>query len=85
MVRVSDDQIDESLLLHYPRLETDQLGRAYLPAFAGIYRVTESEPRDAVKPTRIPSGYFTFPGQVGRLPAWVVMDQSAASPTQAEP
>lgn len=86
MVRVADDKIDESLLLHYPRLRTDQLGRAYLPVFAGIYRVTDAEPRDGIQPTRIPAGYFTFPGQVGRLHVWVVMGaESENASTQAEP
>jgi hypothetical protein len=85
MVRVADDQIDESLLLHYPRLTTDQLGRAYLPVYAGIYRVTDAKPRDTISPTRIPEGYFTFPGQVGRLPAWVVMNDNQTEPAQAAP
>lgn len=75
VVRVSDDQIDESLVLRYPAMRTDELGRAYLPLFAGIYRILDAQPAAGITPTRVLDGYFTFPGQVGRLPAWVVMGQ----------
>ncbi len=72
VVKVDDDVIDESLVLRYPRLTTDARGRAYLPLFAGKYRITLALPSEGVLPTKIVEGYFTFPGQLGKLPAWVV-------------
>jgi len=70
VVQIQDDRIDESLVLRYPLLRTDELGRAYLPVFGGIYRMGEAEPALGMTAGEPINGYFAFPGPTAVLPTW---------------
>ncbi len=68
ITKVIDDEIDESLALPF-LLWSDDLGLAYLPLYAGKYRVQGFDLNaPGTKPIRKIDGWFAIPGQVSRLP-----------------
>jgi len=74
LLRIKEDQVDESLVLRYPLLRTDELGRAYLPVYEGIYRLGDAAPAAGIEPSSLLQGYFAFPGRTAVLPRWVATD-----------
>lgn len=63
--QVENDRINTNLRLTYPRLETDERGRVYLPVYKTIYRIERRSDLVQVPPVR--RDWFTFPGQFGEL------------------
>jgi hypothetical protein len=65
--RVRQDVLIQDLTLIYPFLRTDATGRVYLPVHPDTpYRLADADQRAGTQPQR-QRGWFTFPGQIGRL------------------
>ena len=76
--RIVNDRRDSTLVLTYPYLETDADGYIYLPVYKAILRHTEADrPAGVIDSTGKPL-WFTWFGQVGRLP-----DITLATPAEA--
>ncbi len=55
-------------MLHYPYLETDDQGFIYLPVYKAILRHAVPTPLPGLADTTDKPLWFSFFGQVGRLP-----------------
>ena len=66
--RVQNDVLVQNLKLVYPHLRTDARGRVYLPVYhKTLYRMTDPAPTTQPR-GKVESGWFTFPGRIGRRP-----------------
>ncbi|MEO1235720.1 MAG: hypothetical protein AAFX76_02910 [Planctomycetota bacterium] len=66
--RIIDDRLDRSTVLVYPFVRTDAQGMAYLPVYKAILRHADLDRLDAWIDVRQKPKWFTFAGDVGRLP-----------------
>lgn len=70
--RSDGHDLDESLVLVYPALETDGRGYVYLPVYQTVYRVERApRPNDGVVEYRFEQ-WFDFPDRIGTLRPAVV-------------
>ena len=65
--QVIDDELDRSVVLVYPFLQTDADGFVYLPVYKTILRLADPAAPSGFTPTEEKPQWFTFYGHVGRL------------------
>ena len=66
--RIVDDRRDPTLELIYPFLQTDREGFVYMPVFKAILRHRKPTPLPGLPDAHEKPQWFSFFGQVGRLP-----------------
>ncbi len=72
--RVIDGELDQTLKLLYPELETDASGWVYLPVYDTVYRATKLPEPPGYRVRYQISGWFRFPGRLGTLKRAVVLE-----------
>ena len=66
--RIIDDHRDPTLVLIYPFLQSDDQGFVFLPVYKAILRHAEPPPLPGLPDSTEKPDWFSFFGQVGRLP-----------------
>jgi hypothetical protein len=59
------NELDQTLKLVYPALETDTMGAVYLPIFHTVYRATNLPQPPGYRAQYRWDGWFQFPGRIG--------------------
>ncbi len=73
MMRMRDGELDDTLRLRYPRLETDARGRVWLPVYATVYSLGDGTRwAEGIQVDHGLTPWFESPGKVGSLPDAVV-------------
>lgn len=71
--RIHDGQLDDSLVLVYPDMTTDELGQLYLPVYRGAMRLISPPQPTGYRVNYPHSAWFECVGRIGRLPPAVVL------------
>lgn len=73
--RATAGEVDDTLRLVFPELETDANGHIAVPVYKSVLRIAERDEPAGLEARHADPEHFQFPGRIGTLPAAMVADR----------